>query len=554
MQTHSAEEKKTLGVYYTPDDLSKVMCDWAIREPSECVLEPSFGGCGFLGASISRLRALGTPSPESNVYGVDIDNRAFDCLYEKIGSHTQIKERFIHGDFIKLTTSDFNRDEFDVLIGNPPYVSIHNMGDEQRLSCKEILSSSKYAESTLGSNTNLWAFFLVHSLSFLKANGRMAWVLPSSALHADYAKKLINLLETHFSKLNLVRLNERLFKKEGAEEVSVILFAEGFRKKSVRKQANFHIAKSVSGLKKLLTVPNWQTQGFKSYKTCVIGPRVMNVFKTISGLKACTKIGDACDIKIGLVTGANKWFTVAYKDALKRGINHRQLKPVITKFSQLNGFEHTNEAHQNLKNGESRAFLLCPKKLVPGSGVDIYLRGLSNIQKESNRTFKKRTDWFNPDDANIPDAFLTYMFDKSASLVINKSKKVNCTNSIHRVYFKDGVCNRYARAMAISFQSSFSRLSVELNGRAYGSGVQKLEPTAAKEVLFVINEDLIEVFNDNWEKINRMASERRLDDASALVDELIYRSVEEISAAQMVEMRMAAAELRKCRYEMKKEK
>lgn len=554
MQTHSVEEKKSLGVYYTPDNLSKVMCDWAIRKPSECVFEPSFGGCGFLDASISRLQELGATSPESNVYGVDVDERAFHFLYEKIGYHTQIKERFIHGDFIKLTPSSFNRDEFDVLIGNPPYVSVHNMGKEQRLSCKEILSSSNYTDSSLGSNANLWAFFLVHSLSFLKASGRMAWVLPSSALHADYAKKLITILEKHFLKLNLIRLNERLFKTEGAEEVSVVLFAEGFSKQQIKGEANFHIAKSVAELKELIMTPHWQFKGLKNYKWCVIGTEMNEAFEAMLRFDASTTIGAVCDVKIGLVTGANQWFTLSYKDALKHGINHRQLKPIITKFSQLNGLEHDSAAHERLKKEDSRSFLLSPKRLVPGSPVDIYLSGLSEEQRESNRTFEKRTDWFNPNDDNIPDAFLSYMFDKSATLVINKSKKVNCTNSIHRVFFKEGVSNRYARAMAISLLSSFSRLSVELIGRAYGSGVQKLEPTAAKSVCFIITDNLIEALNENWDRINGLVAKGSIDEANVAVDELICSSCPQFSADQMEQMRQAASELRSCRYEMKQEK
>lgn len=38
---------------------------------------------------------------------------------------------------------DFSVDKFDVVIGNPPYVSMHNMKLEQRQSCEKILKGIK---------------------------------------------------------------------------------------------------------------------------------------------------------------------------------------------------------------------------------------------------------------------------------------------------------------------------------------------------------------------------------------------------------------------------
>lgn len=554
MLTHTAEERKSLGVYYTPNDLSKVLCDWAIRRSNEAVLEPSFGGCGFLEASINRLRLLGSESPESRVYGADIDKRAFSFLYEKVGKHTQVKKRFIHDDFIKLVPDDFSCNEFDVLIGNPPYVSVHNMTERQRASCKQILGNSAFIDKTLGSNANLWAFFLVHSLSFLSSGGRMAWVLPSSALHADYAKKLLGVLELHFSNLNLIRLNDRLFKAAGADEVSVILLAENFSKNNFKSKAAFHIAKSVTDLADLIANPGWERRGLKNYKTCVIGAEIAALFHGKDEHKDSKTLKDFCDIKIGLVSGANNWFTLSFKKALKYKINHKQLKPIITKFSQFKGLEHTNEAHEVLKKSNSRAFLLCPKKLIKDSAVEKYLRGITRDERESNRTFGKRPLWFNPDDNNAPDGFLTYMFDRAALMVLNSDKVVNCTNSIHRVYFRSHVSREYARAISASLLSSYSRLSIELNGRAYGSGVQKIEPTAAKGIRLIVNGSLVKVINERWEEISELVKQGNIDEASLVVDKLICQNSECCTLPEMMKMREAAVSLRSCRYEMKHDK
>ncbi|MCO7068727.1 N-6 DNA methylase, partial [Vibrio paracholerae] len=110
----------------------------------------------------------------------------------------ETSNRFIQNDFISVQPSDFSVNEFDVVLGNPPYVSMHNMTEKQREACEKVLHNSPFSGLTMGRNASLWAFFLLHSLSFIKEGGRVAWVLPSSLLHADYAKRLLAIHKRHF--------------------------------------------------------------------------------------------------------------------------------------------------------------------------------------------------------------------------------------------------------------------------------------------------------------------------------------------------------------------
>ncbi|TOM80467.1 SAM-dependent methyltransferase, partial [Vibrio parahaemolyticus] len=217
-----------MGAYYTPAALSQVLADWAILQADQDILEPSFGGCGFFESSIARLHELGCSTPEKQLYGVDIDEHAFEILNKKFSKSVDVNQRFILKDFIQVKPIEFSVHKFDVILGNPPYVSMHNMTDEQRLSCDNVLRNSPFSKHTMGRNASLWAFFLLHSLEFLKEGGRVAWVLPSSLLHADYAEKLVQIHQRHFEKIKVLKLAERFFKEEGAQETSIILLAQGF--------------------------------------------------------------------------------------------------------------------------------------------------------------------------------------------------------------------------------------------------------------------------------------------------------------------------------------
>lgn len=549
MSTHSKAERKALGAYYTPNNLSQVLCDWAIRAPDEVVLEPSFGGCGFLETSVNTLKLLGCEAPNSQLYGADIDLKAFDFLFDKLGKIASISNRFICKDFIQTTTQDFGCAEFDVVIGNPPYVSMHNMSELQRASCKKILRESPYADGTIGSNASLWAFFLLHSLSFLKNNARLAWVLPSSLLHADYSKALLSIYENHFKTLKVIKLNQRFFQASGADEISVVLLADGFSKRKVeRSNVQYSIAEDLITLKEKISFINTNENVFyDNYKFTLVPPTILQSLKTFCQSDLTQPLGDISKVVIGMVTGDNKTFLLSEEDVQRLNLDKSILKPVVGRFSQLKGLIHTPFRHSNVMRDGHKCLLVSPENL-DGKFTPIrnYLSTVERKKRKANRTFEKRIKWFNPDDNRYPDAFLSYMIDKGPRLVINTSK-INCTNSIHRVFFIKDVSYLEKKAIAASMLSSYSQLSAEIVGRSYGSGVLKLEPKAAKSISIFTSRRVIEGLSSVTELIDNLLKIGELQEAQKVVDKIIC-DVEGISIQIFNDFSKCVEELRLDRY------
>jgi hypothetical protein len=74
------ERRRRLGLFYTPPTVISILVDWAVRTSAETILEPSFGGCGFLEKSLERLRRLGASPVGAQVFGCDIAPEAFGYL------------------------------------------------------------------------------------------------------------------------------------------------------------------------------------------------------------------------------------------------------------------------------------------------------------------------------------------------------------------------------------------------------------------------------------------------------------------------------------------
>ncbi|OCW97199.1 N-6 DNA methylase [Alishewanella sp. HH-ZS] len=549
MQPHSKDERKALGAYYTPSNLSQVLCDWAIKSPDSVVLEPSFGGCGFLETSVVTLKALGCKNPEDQLYGADIDEKAFGFLSDKLGRISAVSNRFICLDFIQSNKQDFGNITFDVAIGNPPYVSMHSMTERQRESCKKILRASPFADKTLGINASLWAFFLLHTLSFLKTGARTAWVLPSSALHADYAKALLAIYEKHFETIKVIKLNQRFFQSLGADEVSVILLAEGFSETpSIGPKTQYAIADDLDTLRVLVS-NNCTTQDAFSdnYKHSIMSSDVLRKMLEIQESGSTERLGEIGKVIIGMVTGDNKTFVISKKEAEAFNLGPDVLKPVIGRFSQLKGLIHTLSRHKKLENENSKCLLVCPRSVSQKpSPIRSYLATVDRKKRHANRTFVKRPNWFYPDDGRYPDAFLSYMLDKGPRLVINASR-INCTNSVHRVFFTGDISYENKKAIAASFLSSYSQLSAEIAGRSYGSGVLKLEPTAAKNISIFTSSKVLKKLSSIVAQIDGMLSKGLLIEAQKLVDEAICNA-EGIPRKTFLNFSKCAEEMRNDRY------
>ncbi|WP_415838578.1 N-6 DNA methylase, partial [Rahnella bruchi] len=288
MNSYTLAKRRELGAYYTPPELSQALANWAIRSVEDSLLEPSFGGCGFLESCVTRLRQLGNDCPEQNLYGVDIDETAFEILAQKF-QISDISNKFIFDDFINVKPDDFTQKNFDIVIGNPPYISMHNMTSKQRISCQDVLDKSIYNERTLGRNSSLWAFFLLHSLSFLNENGRVAWVLPSSLLHAYYASALINIHKKHFSKIKVIKINERFFKDAGADEASVIFVCEGFSSKEVTDGLyNVYSAENVNSLNIILNDRSVRISSkHDNFKLNLLPSEILLTYENISTQSNC---------------------------------------------------------------------------------------------------------------------------------------------------------------------------------------------------------------------------------------------------------------------------
>lgn len=509
-------ERRALGRYDTPRPLAQALTDWAVRSRNEIVLEPSSGGGSIVQSIASRLNELGANQFDQQIVACDIDPRA---LEETSHSTPHCSPTLILGNFLALDSEDLNETLFDAIVGNPPYVRLHAMDKDSRQLARNSLPNS----IKLDAKASLWAYFPIHAFKFLKKGGRMALILPETILHSNYGRQILQWAATNFGRCIAVSLRERCFTEAGAKERVVILLLEdaGIPAKQGVEMIEFERAiDCISGLEKMSEF------GFKVLPK-LNGHAVPHLISTeaakaASALERCpdlATLGDIANIRIGVVTGNNKFFVLNEHQRTALKLRPYHFKAVVSKFSDLgSSFAFTQPKHQGPT--EHRSLLLCPNPSSVDKSLAKYLLSYTDDEIEANRTMQKRKHWQCPTLGEKPDAFLQSMGKSGPRLILNQTDAY-CTNTLHSVVFTGKVTMRRKKAICLALHSSFAQLSAEFEGRQYGSGVLKLEPSEAKRLRFPARPEILEALADQWPKLAKKARREGAQSVIGEIDQIV---------------------------------
>ena len=519
-------DRRKLGRYDTPERLSKAIVGWAIRCSSDRVLEPSSGSGVFVQNALDRLKALGSPEPRNQVWACDIDPKAWKQTTQNGRLHHSHVWR---ADFLTLVNlTGIRGRKFSSIVGNPPYVSLHRMSLPQRLRARSAIDR---LEASLDFKASLWAYFVLVATCALQEDGRLAMILPEAVLHADYARKLLRIISRRFGSCTLLSVRERFFLNDGAGERVVILLVDAFRSRGTSENIFLHEAEDIEEAESFLVQPETKP-GVSRHLNGHAVPHLIRTDGTIdlANQPSTKALGEFADIKIGVVTGANKFFLINESARQKLRLPESALIRILPRFVECRGLAFGAPEWQRIRDTEKPCWLILPNVKEKRKSVLNYLRRYSKEAKGKNVTFGKRKPWYRVDLGKSPDAFLRYMGTSGPRLALSTGY-ANCTNTIHRVYFKRGISQLQQRTVAISLHSSFSQLSAEFEGRAYGLGVLKLEPSEAKRLRLLMPAQVTEAdVNKRFTAIEKALAVNNHISATELADDWLYKHIPSLAA------------------------
>lgn len=511
------QKRRSLGIYYTPPQAAQVLARWAIRRPTDTVLEPSFGGCAMLSAAVGVFESMAAANPSMQLFGFDVDPDAFEHL-SRLGLSNS-ERHFRRQDFLRSAPNGL---QVDAVLANPPFVSHHRQSEQQRKLAEQL--RQRYLPG-LPRLASLWVHFVLHSMSYLKTGGRMAFVLPNAINSADYARPLMRHLQSRFTTVQLLPVSERLFIQAGTDERISLLLLDDYKPEGISNPSGVRTfdVQGLEELQQLMKCSNPAHDGATPLREAAAA--------ALDSLhESCQQLGELATVRIGEVVGNVSFFVKAQSAWRAHGIDDADLAVLATRASQLPGLDSSSS-----KAGDLLPYLLVPRHPLK-EPVKRYLELYPLEERHSNRTFQKRTRWYECSYQTDAHAFIGSMNHAYPRIILNTAN-ISVSNAFYKIALTSHAA--YKRWLPLLSLTTPMRLSAEVHGRVRGSGGIKLEPSDVRRLLVPRNLPPMNAtdFARLRAKVEALLSSASLDAANQLLDSEIFIKPGLIDASKMSGLR-----------------
>jgi adenine-specific DNA-methyltransferase len=452
--------EKLTGSFYTPQVLVDYMVKYIKdhRQTGICeILEPSAGDGRFL-------------SPMQKAFDCSVTAIEFDENKAQLIKNNHSSARIITRDFLDFAMESNN--EYDIIIGNPPYINKRLMPTSQREKAVALLVKHDLSEELF---QNMWVAFLVGALDLLKEGGVIFFVLPFEFLQVQYAETLRVFLESKFSTIRITTFEEKVF--EGIEQDTCLVYLAN--ETDEKAYVEYTTIVSPSNPVENFSSRIMRNKPIKKWSNCIIND---DETELLTGFNQYQQMGSFGSISPGIVTGANAFFILDLETVKKLNLENEVLLPIVSKSNDLvKRFLFSKDDFNALSENGKKVWLLNlskTKETAFPQELTVYLE--SGQQEEINDRFKckHRVRWFDVPIVSKGSISFFKRYNNFPRMVVN-SADVYTTDIAYNIRIREGID---AESLAFCFYNSLTLALCEYNGRFYGGGVGELVPSEFKEL------------------------------------------------------------------------
>lgn len=499
--------EKLRGGFYTPDrlvDLCLERIAGLTRDRTTLrVLEPSVGDGAFirglerssLAATVGRVTAIELSAGEAAKADAALSASPF-------GGDVRI------GSAIEWAVA--TQEQFDVAVGNPPYVRFQFIDAADRASTTLL---ARRLDVTFAGVSNLWLPVLLGALGRLCDGGAFAFVIPTECFTGVAAGSLRDWLVRHAGDLRFDLFPVGSF--PGAlQEVTVL---SGRRVEANGGPVACTICEHASGVDTAGAVHRSHhlvAAGRQPWTRYLLSSDHVAALEEASNLASVRRVGELARFEVAAVTGANGFFTV--DDATAAGFELGPwTRPLLARIRHAPGLRYTSADHATARDGGARVHLLdfSGERADPSdaAGAARYLQAGTRDELHLRYKCRIREPWYRVPHIRAGELMLSKRSHRFPRMVVNDVGVVT-TDTIYRGTPIGELMDRPAD-LAASFHNSLTLLSAELEGRSFGGGVLELVPSevARLRVPFVAG------FGDELDRLDSIA--RASPEAGRLVVE-----------------------------------
>ena len=477
--TVTKEHRKQYAQFFTPRQIADIMADWLLGcRCLNSVLEPAFGLGIF-------SRALIEKNYSGSILGYEIDEVILNYAKEIFNGNNKVEIK--NQDYIYSNWQD----KFDGIICNPPYFKFQ---DYDNLGATEEIK--KHFKLDFSGFTNLYAYFLIKSVSQLKEGGRCAYIIPSEFMNSDYGVQIKKYLLATKRLRHIIVFNfeEQLF--DEAITTSAIILCANDNNTDAISFTNINNASDLDRIDDLISSYPAIPAFCKSYDPNEMKSEVKwkSYYQPLnqSSFSHLVPFSTFAKVSRGIATGANEYFKFNLSKAKHFGIPAENLKPCICHCVDVCG-SFFSQADFNALRDKDKYVYIFDGANSKSPAVSKYIEK-GELEKCNERYLtKSRNPWYALEKRD-PAPIWVSVFSRNRLHFIRNTSNATCLTTFHCIYPKETLFNSTPIELLFAYLISNTAKRIFLdNGREYGNGLSKFEPNDLNKGMML---DLREL-NDN---------------------------------------------------------
>ncbi|MCP4109430.1 MAG: N-6 DNA methylase [Desulfobacteraceae bacterium] len=475
------EERNIKGQFSTPNALANVILQHAAKLMPKCVkirfLDPACGTGVFFSALINVFSSKRIEVAA----GYEIDKH-YGKPARELWSESILCYKL--KDFTRAIPPSNEKEKFNLIICNPPYVRHHHLNNQkERLQTKALNAANMKLSGLAG----LYCYFIAISHRWMKSNGIAGWLIPSEFMDVNYGQAVKHYLLNEVTLLQIHRFDPCDVQFDDAFVSSAVVW---FKKK---KPSEKHNVKFTYG--GTIEQPAYE----KKISVKILSKE--NKWTRFPLLKErnenqAPKLSDFFMVKRGIATGDNSFFILSRDEIENRNLPIKQFRPILPSPRYLNGTEVKTDESGNPAINNQLFVLDCklPIDEVERLYPELYAYLQTGIESGvSNRYLcRNRKIWYAQENRSESCFYCTYIGRsnnknrKPFRFILNHSKAI-VTNSYLILYpkpqlEKDIFANPMLKKHLLMALNKITSNAMLAEGRVYGGGMYKLEPKELSNV------------------------------------------------------------------------
>jgi len=434
--------RKEQGIYYTPTYVVDYIVKNTVGELSKDkkfdfknikILDPACGSGSFLMKAFdylvtidkkktgkveqTKLDLAGATATygrkveilKNNIFGVDLDPKAVEIaqlnlllkaaekkhrlptLQENIKvGNSLIEDSAVAGDRAFKWEEQFKdimqNGGFDVVIGNPPYISNWQLSESNRPMVEYL--AEKYYEVTEG-HWDVYILFIRKALQLVKENGYVSFIVPSSLAKEKYGKKLRNIIIKEFQLVSLTEFNTQSVFKDVARQYLIFVIR---KKSNTNNNTNIFIFKDI----KFVYSHKIEQTLFNNFHNYTFRTNINDsAYALIQKIESdSTKLGELCCINVGVVAHSKVDSSIKFT---KDEVIHENFKQGYKKYVEGKNISRYNLQWTNLYMDYSNKINNFHRPKFPElfEGEKIIIRRISGENNSLISVFDDQKMYFN---------------------------------------------------------------------------------------------------------------------------------------------------------------